>query len=438
MTIPKGKESCVYERIVSLVSAKHSRAVLTAFCLSASFPAFAQDTAESDVDFEVYGFAQVDLIADVDGRMNPDWKDAFRPSRIATPEGQFGSDGETSFSVKQSRLGAKASGEAGGQPWEAKFEFDMFGVGSDAGKTAVRLRHAYGKWGPVLGGQTNSLFMDGDIFPNVIDYWGPNGMVFLRTPQLRVTFVDNDGFTAAAALEYAGNDIDPGGIRLIDESVSSSIKGKNELPDLTAAVRYGGDWGHVRLGGILRDISYETPDQPGSSPKGDELGWGLNGTGSFKLADMATFRGGVVYGEGIASYMNDGGMDLAPSASLVPRPVEPIQPIFPPQPPFLVLEAEPVPLLGLSAYFDLNWTKELTSSVGYSQVEVDNTNFQNLDTFKRARYASANLLWSPIPRILTGGEVLWGDRKNLDGTTGEALRFQFSFKISFSSKDLKM
>ena len=36
-------------------------------------------------------------------------------------------------------------------------------------------------------GQTNSVFMDVDIFPNVIDYWGPTGMVFLRKPQFRWT-----------------------------------------------------------------------------------------------------------------------------------------------------------------------------------------------------------------------------------------------------------
>lgn len=435
MKVCQGRSRPVRGRVSNYASKTGCRAVLAACCLCAPVAALAQEVEESDVEFEVYGFAQVDLIADVDGRMNPDWKDAFRPSRIATPEGQFGSDGETSFSVKQSRLGAKASGEAGGQTWEGKFEFDMFGVGSDAGKTAVRLRHAYGRWGPILGGQTNSLFMDGDIFPNVIDYWGPNGMVFLRTPQLRATFIDDGGISVAAAVEYAGNDIDAGGIRIIDESLASSIKGKNKLPDLTAAVRYGGDWGHVRLGGILRDIAYESPGQPNSAPKGDELGWGLNATGSFKLADMATFRGGVVYGEGIASYMNDGGMDLAPSATPIVAP-----PIFPPPPipELLVLEATPVPLLGLSAYFDLNWTKQLTSSLGYSQVEVDNTNFQTGDTFKRARYASANLLWSPIPRVLTGAEVLWGDRKNLNGDKGEAVRLQFSFKVSFSSKDLKM
>lgn len=407
--------------------------VLSALALSVSAPAFAQDAEETKTDFEVYGFAQIDLIADIDGRMNPDWVDAFRPSRIATPEGQFGSDGETSFSIKQSRLGVKGSGEAGGRPWEAKLEIDFFGVKDDAGETAVRLRHAYGRWGPVLAGQTNSLFMDGDIFPNVVDYWGPNGMVFLRTPQLRVTFVDKNGFSAAVALEHALDDIDTGNIRIIDESLGSSIRGKDELPDFTAAIRYGGDWGHVRLSGILRQIGYETPGQPDLRPKGDETGWGVNATGSFNFGKTATIRAGVVYGEGIATYMNDGGMDLAPSALPVPVP-----PIFPPPPiqDFLVLEATPVPLLGVSAYVDFNWTSQLTSSVGYSIVDVDNTNFQTPDTFNKAQYASGNLLWSPIKRVLTGAELLWGERKNLDGTKGKDFRVQFTFKVSFSSKDI--
>ena len=35
-----------------------------------------------DRSFEIYGFAQVDWIQDTK-RVNPDWMDAFRPSRIA-------------------------------------------------------------------------------------------------------------------------------------------------------------------------------------------------------------------------------------------------------------------------------------------------------------------------------------------------------------------
>ena len=53
------------------------------------------------------------------------------------------------------------------------------GTGVDAGQTTFRVRHMYAKWGPFLAGQTNTLLMDGDIFPNVIDYWGPPGMVFV-------------------------------------------------------------------------------------------------------------------------------------------------------------------------------------------------------------------------------------------------------------------
>ena len=206
-----------------------------------------------------------------------------------------------------------------GKPYEAKFEFDLFGTGVDAGQTTFRVRHMYAKWGPFLAGQTNTLFMDGDIFPNVIDYWGPTGMVFVRTPQIRWTFLDSDGWTAAVALEHPSDDIDPGNIRLIDENIAANIQANEELPDLTAAVRYGGDWGHVRLAGILRKIGYDTRGTEDNEPDGQETGWGVNATTAIKLG-LATPRLGVVYGRGIATYMNDGGMDLAPAVSTIFEP----------------------------------------------------------------------------------------------------------------------
>jgi hypothetical protein len=60
------------------------------------------------------------------------------------------------------------------------------------------------------------------------------------------------------ALEHPSDDIDPGRLRLFDEEIAANIQANEELPDLTAAIRYGGDWGHVRLGGILRKIGYDT------------------------------------------------------------------------------------------------------------------------------------------------------------------------------------
>ena len=383
--------------------------------------------------FEAYGFVQMDAIQDFK-RVNPDWDATLRPSRIPTVEGQFGSDGQSIFSVRQSRAGFRGGGEFLGRPYTYRLEIDFFGTGVDAGQTTVRLRHAYASWGPILAGQTNTLFMDGDLFPNVVDYWGPAGMVFVRTPQLRFTPIeDPDGLTVAIALEGPQDDIDPGAIRLIDEEIATNLRPNEELPDLTAMIRYGDSWGHVQLSGLLRKIGFDTLGTPDNEPSGSELGWGLMAGGVFKVG-LATFRAGVVYGEGIASYMNDGGMDLAPSANLVPAP-----PIFPPPPaPPLnqLLEAEAVPLLGITAYVDLQWSRTLSSAIGYSLTEVDNTNFQEPTAFHRGEYASANLLWAPVDRILTGLELLWGQRTDNDGDSGSDLRLQFSFKFSFSSNDI--
>ena len=384
-----------------------------------------------DHNLELYGFVQLDAIQDFK-RVHPDWDATLRPSRIPTTDGEFGSDGQTLFSVRQSRLGAKATGMLAGKPYEAKFEFDLFGTGVDEGQTTFRVRHMYGSWGPILVGQTNTLWMDADIFPNVLDYWGPPGMVFVRNPQIRFTFLDQGGWKAAIALENPSDDIDPGAIRLIDPDLATNIRSNEELPDLTAMIRYQGSWGHVQLAGILRKIGYDTVGTEDNEPNGSELGWGVNLTGSAK-ASLATFRLGVVYGRGIATYMNDGGMDLAPAANLGPVP-----PIFPLPPEFLgtLLEAEAVKLLGISAYVDLQWSKKLSSALGYSFTKVDNTNFQEATAFHKGAYASGNLLWAPADRLLAGIELLWGKRTDNDGNSGTDFRMQSSFKVSFSSKDI--
>jgi len=86
----------------------------------------------------------------------------------------------------------------------ARIEFDFFGLGEgrpDAGgQNTLRLRQAYGSWGPVLGGLTASLFMDDDFWPTIIDYWGPAGMVFYRNVQIRYTPLTGE-HSFAVALE---------------------------------------------------------------------------------------------------------------------------------------------------------------------------------------------------------------------------------------------
>jgi hypothetical protein len=377
--------------------------------------------------FEVYGFAQVDYIQDFN-RVNPAWEDTLRPSRIPTTTGQFGDNGQASFSAKQSRLGFVARQDIAGQPAEVKVDFDFFGVGADEGKTAVRLRHAYGSWGPVLGGQTESVFMDLATFPNVIDYWGPNGMVFLRTPQIRYTYKTGP-HEIAVAIEKPGNDVDPGNIRIIDPEIAANISGSEELPDFTAHYRYGADWGDVQIAGILRRVGFDTAGTPNNEPKGHKTGWGLNASWNTKTFGKDVAHLSVVYGEGIASYMNDGGTDLGPKGSFGPSP-----PIFP-VPPGQSIAPDVVPLLGLVLYYDHYWTDNWSSSIGWSETKVKNLSLQAHDAYKNGQYASVNLLWTPESHLMFGVEYLWGQRDDKDNKTGNDNRIQVSAKYSFTSKD---
>ena len=385
---------------------------------------------EQTRSFEIYGFAQTDYIQD-SKRVDPNWTDAFRPSKIGVDDEQgvnpYGANGESDVSVKQSRFGVKGSiptDEVHGAI-TFKFEFDVFGVGVDAGQTTFRLRHAYGEWEQVLAGQTNSLFMDGDVFPNVIDYWGPNGMVFLRDPQIRWTPYKTETASFSVAIERPGNDIDAGNIRLIDEYSNASLQSQETVPDLTSHFRLDGSWGHFQIAAILRRVGYEYQAAAGQGnwTTGSKTGWGVNLSCSIKTVGKDQILLSVVHGDGIASYMNDGGTDLAPNAYFNPL-----------SPTSSTLSAEAVPLTGAIAYYDHYWSPKFSSSIGYSLTEVDNTNFQTAAAFHKGQYASTNLLWYPVSNVLIGGEVLWGDLKNNNGLSGNDIRFQFTVKYNFGTQ----
>jgi hypothetical protein len=106
-------------------------------------------------------------------------------TKLPSFENQFGRDNSTFAGVRQSRLGVRSSTPTTLGELKTTFEFELFGTGVDAGQTTFRLRHAYGELGKFGAGQTWSPFMDPDVFPNSLEYWGPTGMVFFRNVQVR-------------------------------------------------------------------------------------------------------------------------------------------------------------------------------------------------------------------------------------------------------------
>jgi hypothetical protein len=360
---------------------------------------------------EVYGFAMLDM--GYQSKQNdPLWFDVLRPTKLPAFDNQFGQDGRWFSSVRQSRFGVKSSTQTDRGEFKTQFEFEMFGTGVDAGQTTIRLRHAYGELGQFGAGQYWSPFMDIDVFPNSVEYWGPNGMAFFRNVQVRWMPLKGDR-QLTIALERPGASADAG---VFNEVVQlQNVSARFELPDLSAEYRYGGQpWGYVEAAGIVRQMKWDD-NNPTLAPdiSGDATGWGINLSSNLKI-QKGTARLSFVYGEGIQNYMNDAPVDVGAEISGTDT------------------TGVALPLTGISAFYDVNWNERWSSTVGYSMLDIDNSNGQTASAFKKGQYALANLMYYPVKNVMAGLEVQWGDRENKDGYTSDDMRVQFSAKYNFS------
>jgi len=364
---------------------------------------------------DLSGFAMLDMGYQFN-QNDPDWYDVLRPTKLPSFENEFGDDGEFYASVRQSRLGVRSFTPTSMGELKTIFEFELFGTGGDAGQTTFRLRHAWGELGQFGAGQTWSPFMDIDVFPNSVEYWGPNGMVFFRNIQARWTPWSDGDSRFALALERPGASGDAG--RFVDRVELSGIQGDFELPDLSGHFRWAQDWGHFQVAGILRDIQWVDQLDDGIELGGSDTGWGVNLSGNLKLGPHV-LRGSVVYGEGIQNYMNDATVDIGVKTNFT----DPVRPLV----------GEAIPMLGIVAFLDLNWSDTWTSTVGYSMLDNDLPNGQSPSTFEKGQYALTNLMYHPVPSAFYAVELQWGDRTNFtDGFTSDDTRLQFTAKYNFS------
>ena len=364
---------------------------------------------------QIYGFVMTDGIYDVK-QVNPDWFDVLRPTKLPAFENEFGENGNFWASVRQTRFGARSWLPTGWGEVKTEFEFDLFGVGVDAGQTTIRLRQAWGELGCFLIGQTNSVFMDGDVFPNTVEYWGPNGMVFFRNVQLRWTPIDGDS-QLAIALERPGASGDSG--KYSDRIELQNIKGHFPYPDFTAHYKYGGTWGHAQLAGIVRYIGWTDTLQDQFNLSGHAIGWGFNLSSVIKVGKSGNVRLEANYGEGIENYMNDAPVDVGVQSNAG----HPLQPIV----------GKALPIFGMVAYYDFNWSEKFSTAIGYSRLDITNSDGQTPAAFKTGQYASTNVLYYPVKNVMTGLEFQWGRRQNFtDGFSVNDYRIQFSAKYNFS------
>ena len=379
-------------------------------------PAKPQDSGRGESTFQIYGFAMLDAGYQFK-QNNPNWFDVIRPTQLPSFPNEFAPNGKVYYGVRQSRLGVKSSTPTKYGELKTQFEFELFGTGVDAGQTTFRLRHAYGELGQFGAGQTWSQFMDIDVFPNSLEYWGPNGMVFFRNVQFR--WMPLKGRNAVTiAIERPGASADQG--RFEDRIELTGIRPKFDLPDLSGNVRFTRDWGYFQVAGMLRRIKWVDTLDDAFDLGGTETGAGLNFTSNLKFTENDTGRFAFVFGQGIQNYMNDAPVDVGIELTPGGDPRRPITGVA-------------LPMWSLVAFLDHNWNKRFSTAVGYSMLDIDNSNGQAPNAFRRGHYGLANLLFYPVENAMVGGELQWGRRENfLDGFKSDDFRIQFSFRYNFS------
>ena len=368
---------------------------------------------EAKARFDIYGAAMLDMGYQF-GQNDPNWYDVLRPTKLPSYKNQYGADGRFFAGVRQSRLGFKAFVPTSMGELRTIFEFELFGTGVDAGQTTFRLRHAWGELGHFGAGQTWSPFMDPDVFPNSLEYWGPNGMVFFRNVQLRWMPLQGDK-SLMFALERPGASADAG--IYTDRVELQGVKARFPLPDFSAQFRTSGGWGHLQIAGMVRRIMWDDLNTDQYDLTGSATGWGVNVSSNIKIK-KDVLRLQAVYGEGIQNYMNDAPVDIGIQNNFSNT-----------RTPIL---GKALPVLGLVAFYDRTWSDKWSSTLGYSRVDITNSDGQAADAYKTGQYGLVNLLYYPVSGVMMGAELQYGRRdNNSDGWFEDDTRVQVSFKYNF-------
>ncbi len=381
-----------------------------------------------NLSLDIYGFVMADTIYDFK-RVDPDWNDTLRVTTIPTRGEPYGGDGEFVMSVRQTRIGFDSTIASDNGDVRALFEWELFGVGGDAGQTTPRLRHAWVSWKNLGAGQYWSNFMDISVFPNTIDYWGPTGMIFYRNKQLRYTIPLGGNDELAFSIEDPDTALTVGRFRdesvceipgapvgNCDSTISQVVQADNTIPDFTVRYRDETSWGHWQIAGMARDLGYERLD---TGDDDSEFGWGLNASTVINTVGRDQLKLQLAWGEGIGNYFNDGGLDVAPDSSDLTN-----------------VNAEAVEILGIVAYYDHYWNDRWSTSVGWSMADLETSAGQAGAEFETGQIAQINLLHYPTDNLLLGLEFIWGERQDIDGETGNDYRIQFSVKANWSLKQL--
>jgi hypothetical protein len=366
----------------------------------------------SDTSIKLGGYVKLDAIYSnitqgVDAVANQQTVDS------AIPVGPNGSPsdnkkGQLTFHARQTRLNLATSTPTSYGDLTTFIEGDFFGADGNESVTnsnGFRIRHAYGTLGGFLAGQYWTNFFDENVYVETVDFGGPVGEIFIRQAQARWTQPFEKG-EWSVSLENPESLFAVSGAPLTAGSATPFRSDRDHYPDITGRAKWKNEVGTFNAALMARNIRIDTPTAADSK-------WG----GAISLTAVvpvgkddfrADFNAGNAIGRyQLSGFFPDGYVDAAGKVRLAQA---------------------------RSAYAAYRhfWSPRLRSSLILGASDTDTPDGGTFNGFnKSARSAHLNLIFSPVPRVNLGMELIGEKRTVVDGDFGVLRRVQFAAQYLF-------
>ena len=368
--------------------------------LACQSSASAANLAGTDVKFS--GYIKVDaMYSDYsNGEGIGPGRDIYVPSLVQTGAQDDNLGGRFDAHAKQSRFRFTTNtpvNDTDSVTGVIEFDFLLTSGGNErvSNSYVPRLRHAFLKYNNWMVGQTWSTIMDLGSLVDSVDFIGTtDGVAFARQTQVRYTA---NGFEVA--LENQETTVGT-------TSAAQITTDDNSVPDLVLTYTMKTGWGHVKVGGLLRQLAYETNENEYSDTSAS-----ISVSSRINVGNGDDIRIQLASGAGIGRYV---GVNAANGAFLDDAG-----------------NFEAIDATALTVAYRHVWNENARSNIIYSSLDVDTVEGMVASRTNDVYSMRLNYIYSINKALSTGIEYTYAKRETVDGYDGDMNRLQVMAKYTF-------
>lgn len=266
--------------------------------------------------------------------------------------------------------------------------------------------HFYSKYRGLTFGYTTSLFYDGGAMPMTLDFEGPNGfpLIYVFTAYWQQNFTAH--LSGAIGIDSPTADYTA-------DALCGHVS--QRLPAVPLYLQYGWDGGdsHIRLSGLFRPMQYRNLAENKNTTL---TGMGVQLSGITKVTPPFAVMYDIVYGRGIASYIqDDAGLGIDATPSQTPGRLDMVK------------------SLGITGALSYDISSRVSANVTYSHLvnSLPESAVADPEQYRYGDYVAANVIVHINKFLSTGFEYDYGHRKSFDNSSLHANRLQCQLAVTF-------